>query len=112
MIYGYANRYDDKGTFPFEVVDHISGYEVLVREMASDLKPGWRPAMIMGHCTNEDGQDWKISSDPKALTFRIRLNRNGMWKDAAGNVYRMEAVPIRFHRYSFVSGVYDRDARD
>jgi hypothetical protein len=112
MIYGYANRYDDKGTLPFEVVDHISGHEIVLREMVCDLKAGWRPAMIMGHCTNEDGQDWTIASDPKALTFRIRLDKKGKWKDAAGNVYRMEAIPIRFHRYSFVGGVYDSEAQD
>jgi len=88
---GYANRYEEKGTLPFEVV-------------------GWRPAMIMGHCTNEEEQDWTIAPDPQALTFRIRLDKHGKWKDAAGKVYRTEAIPIRFHRYSFVGGVYDSES--
>jgi hypothetical protein len=109
MLHPFANRYDDKGTIPFEVVDHISGHEFVIREMVADLKKGWRPAMIMGHCTNEDEQEWTIASDPQALTFRIRLDRHGKWKDAAGNVYRLEAIPIRFHRFRFVSGVYDSE---
>lgn len=50
-----------------------------------------------------------IAPDPQALTFRIRLDKRGKWKDAAGKVYRTEAIPIRFHRYSFVSGVYDSE---
>jgi hypothetical protein len=106
---GYANRYDEKGAIPFEVVEVISGHELVLREMIADLKKGWRPAMIMGHCTNEEEQEWTIASDPQALTFRIRLDKQGNWKDAAGKVYRTEAIPIRFHRYSFIGGVYDSE---
>ena len=112
MIGDYANRYEEKGTIPFEVLERISGHELVIREMVADLKKGWRPAMIMGHCTNESEQEWTISPDPQALTFRIRLDKQGRWKDAAGKVYRIEAVPIRFHRFSFVGGVYDSDAQD
>lgn len=112
MLHGYANRHEEKGTLPFEIVERISGHELVIREMVCDLKPGWRPAMIMGHCTNEDEQEWTIASDPKALTFRIRLDKHGRWKDAAGKVYRTEAIPIRFHRFSFIGGVYDGDAHD
>ena len=93
MVHKFANRYEEKGTLPFEVVEY----------------KGWRPAMIMGHCTNEKEQEWTIASDPQALTFRIRLDKHGKWKDAAGKVYRTEAIPIRFHRYSFVGGVYDSE---
>ena len=109
MVHKFANRYEDKATLPFEVVEVISGHELVIREMIADLKKGWRPAMIMGHCTNEEEQEWTIASDLKALTFRIRLDKHGKWKDAAGKVYRTEAIPIRFHRYSFVSGVYDSE---
>jgi len=110
MVHKFANRYEEKGTLPFEVVEYISGYELVIREMIADLKKGWRPAMIMGHCTNEQEQEWTIASDPMALTFRIRLDKRGKWKDAAGNVYRLEAIPIRFHRYSFLGGVYDSES--
>ena len=109
MVHKFANRYEDKATLPFEVVEVISGHELVIREMIADLKKGWRPAMIMGHCTNEEEQEWTIASDPKALTFRIRLDKHGKWKDSAGKLYRTEAIPIRFHRYSFVSGVYDSE---
>lgn len=108
---GYANRYDENGgIIPFEIVEVISGHEFVIREMAADLKKGWRPAMIMGHCTNEAEQEWTIAPDPQALTFRIRLDKHGKWKDSAGKVYRTEAIPTRFHRYSFVGGVYDSES--
>jgi hypothetical protein len=106
MIGGYANRYAEKDVLPFEVVRHISGGELVIREMICDLRKGFKPKMIMGHCENEDEQEWDIVPDPAALEFRIRLDKRGEWKDAWGNIYRIEAVPIRFHRYSFVGGVY------
>jgi hypothetical protein len=112
MTLNYANRYDEKDTLPFEVVEWISGSELVIREMVADLRKGWRPAMILGHCTNENEQEWDISPDPDALTFRIRLDKHGRWKDVGGKVYRLEAIPVRFHRYSFVGGVYDADASD
>jgi hypothetical protein len=112
MMLNYANRYDDKGVIPFEIVERISGHELVIRDMICDLHKGWKPRMIMGHCMNEKEQEWDIVPDPDALTFRIRLDKQGRWKDVSGNIYRMEVIPVRFHQYSFVSGVYDAEASD
>ena len=109
MTLRYANREDDKGTLPFEVVNLISAGELVIRDMSCNRVKGWTPAMIMGHCTNESDQRWEIASDPEALMFRIRLDKRGRWKDVCGNIYSLAENPVRFHRFSFVGGVYTAD---
>jgi hypothetical protein len=109
MTMRYLNRHDDRGTLPFEVVEPVSGRETLIREMSCDREKGWKPTMIMGHCINESDQRWEISSDTEVLAFRIRLDKYGRWKDAAGKVYEPAENPVRFHRFSFVGGVYIAD---
>ncbi len=109
MMPQYVNRHDDKGTLPFEVVEPVSAGELLIREMSCDRVKGWTPTMIMGQCINESDQRWEITSDPEALMFRIRRDRHGDWKDASGKIYDLAENPIRFHRFSFVGGVYTAD---
>jgi hypothetical protein len=109
MMPRYVNRHDDKGTLPFEVVDLISASVLLIREMSCDRVKGWKPAMIMGQCVNESDQRWEIIPDPEALTFRIRLDKRGDWKDTSGKVYVLAENPVRFHRFSFLGGVYNVD---
>lgn len=105
----YLNRHDDNDVLPFEVVEMIGGFELLIREMSCERFRGWKPAMVMGHCMNESSQRWEIVSDWEALTFRIRLDRNGDWKDACGKIYTMAENAVRFHRFSFVGGIYNAD---
>ncbi len=108
----YANRYDERDIWPHEVVEIVSGTELVIREMFAKLEKGWSPKMILGLCVNENEQSWTFKQDAGALLFRIRLDRKGKWKDAEGNVYRLEPEPKRFHHYTFVSGVFDSDADD
>jgi hypothetical protein len=42
--------------------------------------------------------------------LRIRLTKFGEWKDAQGYTYVLSEIPERFHRFSFVGGIYDADA--
>lgn len=109
MTMKYANRYTDRGALPFEVVDPVSPSELVVREMSCERLQGWTPRFVMGHCLNESEQRWDITSDLEALPFRIRKNKQGEWLDVSGNVYRLADIPVRFHRFSFVGGVYHAD---
>ena len=109
MTQKYANRYTERDILPFEVMDFVSPSELIICEMSCDLLPGWKPRMVMGHCLNESEQRWHIESDEEALLFRIRLNQVGEWKDANGNVYELAENPMRFHRFSFIGGVYHAD---
>lgn len=102
----YAMRESEKGIRPHEVLRVLSHRTLEIREMACDLANGWRPRWIMGHCVNQDEQEWTIAPDPQAVTFRIRWSKKYGWRDREGNVYRLGSEPARWHRYDKLGGVY------
>jgi hypothetical protein len=107
----FANRCTEDGSIlPFEVLEPVSPTEMIICEMDCTLRKGWKPIMLLGNCTNEQEQQWDIKVDPEALMLRIRLTKFGEWKDAQGHTYVLSEIPKRFHRFSFVSGIYDADA--
>jgi len=107
----FANRCTEDGSIlPFEVLEPVSPTEMIICEMDCTLRKGWKPIMLLGNCTNEQEQQWDIEVDPEALMLRIRLTKFGEWKDAQGHTYVLSEIPKRFHRFSFVSGIYDADA--
>ena len=38
--------------------------------------------------------------------------KSGQWKDAQGHTYVLSEIPERFHRFSFVSGIFDADVEE
>ena len=107
----FANRCTEDGSIlPFEILEPVSPTEMIICEMDCTLRKGWKPIMLLGNCTNEKEQQWDIEVDPEALMLRIRLTKFGEWKDAQGHTYVLSEIPKRFHRFSFVSGIYDADA--
>jgi len=107
----FANRCTEDGSIlPFQVLEPVSPTEMIICEMDCTLRKGWKPIMLLGNCTNEQEQQWDIEVDPEALMLRIRLTKFGDWKDAQGYTYVLSEIPVRFHRFSFVSGIYDADA--
>lgn len=107
----FANRCTEDGSIlPFQVLEPVSPTEMIICEMDCTLRKGWKPIMLLGNCTNEQEQQWDIEVDPEALMLRIRLTKFGEWKDAQGHTYVLSEIPKRFHRFSFVSGIYDADA--
>ena len=113
MAKKYANRRADDGSIlPFEVLEPVSPTEMIICEMDCTLRKGWKPIMLLGNCTNEQDQQWDIEVDPEALMFRIRMVKSGEWKDAQGHTYVLSEFPERFHRFSFVSGIYDADVEE
>jgi hypothetical protein len=107
----FANRRTEDGSIlPFEVLEPVSPTEMIICEMDCTLRKGWKPIMLLGNCTNEQEQQWDIEVDPEALMLRIRLTKFGEWKDAQGYTYVLSEIPVRFHRFSFVGGIYDADA--
>ena len=98
----YANRHTDRDVIPFEVVDMISSITFVVRDMVADLDSSFRPHLFMSQCINNDDQEWSITSDPKGLSFRIRLLKSGKWKDAAGNYYTLADEPKRWHQFGLL----------
>jgi hypothetical protein len=113
MAKKYANRCTEDGSIlAFEVLEPVSPTEMIICEMDCTLRKGWKPIMLLGNCTNEQEQQWDIEVDPEALMLRIRLTKFGEWKDAQGYTYVLSEIPVRFHRFSFVSGIYDADVEE
>ena len=73
----YANRYDERDVWPHEVVEYISGTELVVKEMFAKLVKGWVPKMILGLCVNEDEQDWTIKPQLRSVPGVAEVNSWG-----------------------------------
>ena len=88
-----------------EVVRAVSGRTLEVRRMtATRSNPennlGFMPGGFVGHCANQNQQEWNIVSDGDAKVFRIRLGKQG-WKDSSGRRFSVEAAPRCFYDYNF-----------
>lgn len=101
----YANHYGWSDINPFEVVKTVSDKTLEVRAMEAKLHPDWKPEFVPGgfsaHCTNNNEQDWVITSNTENKVFRIRLHANGVWKDKNGNKYHLNDKPIKHYDYNF-----------
>lgn len=103
--YKYANHIGWSDVNPFEIVRVVSAKCLEVREMKAERDPDWKPEFIpggfAGHCVNQHEQRWNIEPDPEALVYRIRLHKNGWWKDANGNRFVLSEAPRKFYDYNF-----------
>jgi hypothetical protein len=101
----YANRHGYSDVHPYEVVRKVSDKCLEVRSMKSTLDPEWKPEIVPGgfggHCVNNYDQKWHTISDTSGRVVRIRKHKNGNWKDASGNVFKLNHEPIKFSDYNF-----------
>jgi hypothetical protein len=101
----YANEMGYSDVEPHEVVRQVSDKCLEIRAMKADRDPSWKPEFIpggfAGHCTNQSSQRWVISPNASQPTVRIRLGKNGKWKDRNGNRYVLSDHPIKFYDYNF-----------
>jgi hypothetical protein len=101
----YANLYLFSEAYPYEVVEIKTPRKVMIRKMNSVLDKNFKPEVIpggfVGHCVNNDEQKWNYSSNENAVSFSIRLNKKGEWKDVYGNKYGMDENPFRKYDYNF-----------
>lgn len=90
---------------PCEVVKVISEKCCVIKRMKAtlvnkeDLK--FCSGGFVAHCSNQDNQKWLIESDDKATEFRIRLHKDGVWRDKGGDRYKNSDKPIKFYDYNF-----------
>lgn len=100
----YANLVGWSDMYPFEVIERKSETTLVIRRLQATLDPEWRPRFQVGgfsaHCVNNNEQRWVYSRD-NCSPLRIRLHKNGQWKDREGNRYKLSAAPRRFHDYNF-----------
>lgn len=102
----YANRIGWTDITPFEVVRTVSEKCLEVREMSAEMDPTWKPETHVGgfvaHVSNNHAQRWIIASNPAARTVRIRLHKDGYWREAKGGErFKLAAEPQRFYDFNF-----------
>ncbi len=100
----FANLIGYSDIVPFEVVRVISAKTIEIREMDAKLVEGWKPEIVIGgfvgHCTNNNTQEYTYSTREGSPIVRARLQKNGKWKSIHGE-HRLADKPKRFYDYNF-----------
>ena len=101
----FANHYGYSDVNPFEIIKTISDKTIEIRAMDCEKDPTWKPEWHVGgycgHCSNQHEQKWFITSNEQNQVIRIRLNKNGVWKDKHGSKFYLSDKPVRFYDYNF-----------
>ncbi len=101
----FANRIGYSEISPCEIVRRVNDKTLEVRTMNCAKCSNWEPSFDVGgflaHCSNQSEQKWVITSNPNGLVLRIRLQKDGTWRDSYGDRYALNAKPIRFYDYNF-----------
>lgn len=101
----FANHYGYSDVNPYEVVKVVSEKTMEVREMESERDESVELKFHVGgfsaHCSNQRDQKWFITSNEQNPVVRIRLNKNGIWKDKHGRKFYLSDKPVRFYDYNF-----------
>lgn len=104
-VFMFANRLGYSDIHPYEVVRRVSDKTIEIREMSARRDEAWKPEFVAGgfsaHCTNQDRQQWIITSNPAAPVIRIRKQKDGQWKDASGARFGLTADPVKFYDFNF-----------
>jgi hypothetical protein len=99
----YANKYLHSDVVPFEIVRKVSERCLEVREMTATLvnpAPMVAPGGFVGHFDNSK-QQWTLSSNPGNPVERIRLGKNGEWKNSGGSRFVLADEPRKFYDWNF-----------
>ena len=102
----YFNRCQRTDINPYEVVKKISDKCYLVRSMSTklmnkeELNKSFIPGGFLGH-TDNNLQAWKIISNQGGQQVKIRLHKDGNWKDSDGTRYIQSEQPIKHYDFNF-----------
>lgn len=101
----YANYHGYSDIYPYEIVRKVSDKTLEIRGMNAEKDPTWKPIFEAGgfaaHCVNNSDQRWVITSDETLSTWRIRLHKDGIWRDKNGAKYYLNDKPRAFYDYNF-----------
>lgn len=101
--YKFANQYGYTDMHPYEIIRHVNDKTLDVREMRSTPLPWerhWVSGGFAGHLTNQQDQQWEITSNFAAPIVRIRLGKRGWWNPHYG-AFALAHTPVRFRDYNF-----------
>jgi hypothetical protein len=101
----FANQFGYSDIEPFEVIRVISEMTIEIREMDTKRDDSVKMEFVIGgfagHCTNQRAQKWHITSNDTYPITRIRLSKNGGWKDRHGRRFGLSDTPQKFYDYNF-----------
>ena len=101
----YANCIGYTDITPWEVVRIVSEKTIEIRPMDSVRDPDWKPEFVEGgfvaNCTNQWEQRWIITSSDDYNVERIRLGKNGKWKNKWGAQFVLADEPRKFYDFNF-----------
>jgi len=101
----FANHLGHTDVNPFEIVRRVSAKTLDIKPMTAVKDPNFKPEFVPGGfaavCTNQYRQEWLITSNEDAPVKRIRLHKDGWFKGAHGERYRIAEHPVKFYDYNF-----------
>jgi len=102
----YANFFGYSDIDPYKVIRVVSEKCLEVQEMIAKLdEVAFKPEFVTGGfsaiCVNQYEQKWNIESDVNGRVIRIRLGKDGVWKDRDGRKFGLSDQPCKFYDYNF-----------
>ncbi len=97
----YANHYGYSDIEPYEVLMAINEKTIEVRHMSAEriTAPTFEVGGFSAHSDNV--QSWKIEPNLDGRVFKIRLHKDGNWRSADGQLFRLSDTPRKFYDYNF-----------
>ena len=99
----FANHHGYTDVDPFEIVRVVSGATIEIRAMDAEKDPSVKTSFEIGGFSahSDNAQKWNITSNEANPTIRIRLHKNGKWKDKYGRRFVLSENPRKFYDYNF-----------
>lgn len=100
----YMNRHLHTDIIPHEVVRVVSGRCVVVREMEAIALN--KPVVVgsggfAGVIFDSRSVEYEIKSNPANPEFKVRLHKDGWWRDPGGSRYKPSDVPVKYYDHNF-----------
>lgn len=100
----FANQYGYSDVNPFEVIRVVSDKCLEVRAMLAVALPWEMEVYHGGFCANvanQRDQKWDIKSNAANPVIRIRLQKDGQWKNPSKGKFYLADQPRKFIDYNF-----------
>ena len=101
----YANMIGWSDVDPYEVVRSVSVKCVEIREMEAErdesVELEFVPGGFSAVCINGRKQRWFISSNPDNKVFKVRLHKDGYYRDPHGRKFLLADKPVKYYDYNF-----------
>lgn len=100
--YSFANFIGWSDVEPYEIVRVISDKTIEIRAMDADrtFKPEFEVGGFSAHCTNNERQEWDITSNPDHDVIRARRQKDGSWKSRLGR-HDLSDSPRKHYDFNF-----------